>query len=191
MGMDGISTEDGAVAVKLARTVLQENIAGEDLPEVAIPSSFREKRGLFVTLNRNGELRGCIGFPSPILPLSEAVEEAALSAALEDPRFSPVRADELPDISIEVTILTPPSLVSSPPAGRAEAVTVGRHGLIIEGYGRRGLLLPQVAAEYNWDAKTFLDQVCMKAGLPPGTWRKDDTELYTFEGQIFYEEEHA
>ena len=191
MGMDGISSEEGATAVKLARVVLQENIGGEKLPEVLMPDSFSEKRGVFVTLNRNGELRGCIGYPTPVLPLSEAIPGAALSAALDDPRFPPVRAEELAEISIEVTILTPPVLVSSPPAKRPEAVTVGKHGLIISGYERTGLLLPQVPVEYHWDARTFLDQVCIKAGLPPGTWRRDDTELYTFEGQIFYEEEHT
>lgn len=191
MGMDGISSDDGATAVKYARAVLQENIAGVILPEIPMPASFREKRGIFVTLNLHSSLRGCIGFPTPVLPLYEGIREAALSAALQDPRFSPVGADELPDISIEVTILTPPALVSSPSAERPDAVTVGKHGLIIAGYGRSGLLLPQVAVEYDWDARTFLDQVCIKAGLPPGTWRKDDTELYTFEGQIFYEEEHT
>jgi len=191
MGMDGISTDDGAVAVKLARAVLQETIAGDSVPEPEVPPSFQDKRGVFVTLNLRGSLRGCIGFPRPVLPLSEAIREAALSAAQEDPRFPPVQADELPDITIEVTILTPPRLVTVPPAKRPDAVTVGKHGLIISGYKRGGLLLPQVAVEYGWDATTFLDQVCIKAGLPPKTWRNDDTELYTFEGQIFYEEEHA
>lgn len=191
MGMDGISAEDGAVAVKLARAVLQETIAGGGVPEPEMPPSFQEKRGVFVTLNIRGSLRGCIGFPRPILPLSEAIHEAALAAAQEDPRFPPVQARELAAITIEVTILTPPRLVTVPPAERPDAVTVGKHGLIISGYGRGGLLLPQVAVEYGWDATTFLDQVCVKAGLPPKTWRNDDTELYTFEGQIFHEEEHA
>ncbi|WFN35159.1 TIGR00296 family protein [Methanogenium sp. S4BF] len=189
--MDGISSEEGALAVKLARMVLLENIGGETMPEVSIPASFHEKRGVFVTLTLNGQLRGCIGYPRPVLSLAEAIPGAALSAALEDPRFPPVRADELPEISIEVTVLTPPVLISSPPASRPEAVIVGKHGLIIAGYGRSGLLLPQVPVEYHWDARTFLDQVCVKAGLPPGTWRSNDTELYTFEGQIFYEEEHT
>ena len=165
MGMDGISSEDGKLAVKFARTVLQENIGGEKLPEISMPPSFGEKRGVFVTLNRNGELRGCIGYPTPVLSLSIAIPDAALSAALHDPRFPPVRADELPEISIEVTVLTPPVLVSSPPEKRPEAVTVGKHGLIISGYGRTGLLLPQVPVEYQWDARTFLDQVCIKAGI--------------------------
>ena len=191
MGMDGISSEEGATAVMFARAVLQEHIGGEAMPKISLPASFSEKRGVFVTLNRNGQLRGCIGYPNPVLPLSEAIYGAALSAALEDPRFPPVRAEELPEISIEVTVLTPPVLVSSPPDRRAEAVTVGKHGLIIKGYGRSGLLLPQVPVEYHWDATTFLDQVCMKAGLPSRTWRRDDTELYTFEGQIFNEEEQT
>jgi uncharacterized protein len=191
MGMDGISSEEGATAVKLARRILQEKIGGEEIATVSVPDSFREKRGVFVTLSRKGDLRGCIGYPTPVLPLAVAIPEAALSAALHDPRFQPVRADELSEISIEVTILTPPVLVLSPPARRTEAVTVGKHGLIIAGHERTGLLLPQVPVEYHWDARTFLDQVCIKAGLPPGTWRDDDTELYTFEGQIFYEEEHT
>ncbi|NLO77311.1 MAG: TIGR00296 family protein [Methanomicrobiales archaeon] len=189
--MDGISRGEGALAVKLARMVLQDTIGREKMPEITIPASFYEKRGVFVTLNKNGQLRGCIGYPSPVLPLVEAIPRAAVSAALEDTRFSPVRANELSKISIEVTVLTPPVLVSSVPVSRPEAVTVGKHGLIIAGYGRSGLLLPQVPVEYGWDAQTFLDQVCIKAGLPPGAWRNNDTELYTFQGQIFYEEEHA
>ena len=191
MGMDGISSEEGALAVTLARKVLQEKIGGEKLAEIAIPAVFHEKRGVFVTLTRNGQLRGCIGYPSPVLSIFEAISRAALSAAREDSRFPPVGADELPKISIEVTVLTPPVLITSPPASRPEAVTVGKHGLIIAGHGTSGLLLPQVAIEYQWDARTFLDQVCMKAGLPPGTWRRNDTELYTFEGQVFYEEAHT
>jgi len=186
--MDLLTAEEGACAVRLARSVLEEKIGGTTFTPIPLSPIFNEKRGVFVTLTRDGELRGCIGFPYPTFPLWEATREAALSAALQDSRFPPVQATELPCIRVEVTVLSPPQLMKAAPAARPGAVEIGRHGLIVKGYGRSGLLLPQVPVEWNWDSREFLDHTCMKAGLPRGCWKEDCVEFFTFEGQIFHEE---
>ncbi len=186
--MDLLTAEEGACAVQLARSVLEQKIDGRDTQPPALAPIFDQKRGVFVTLTKNGELRGCIGFPYPHLPLGEAILEAALSAALQDPRFPPVRAAELHSIRVEVTVLSVPERMEADPAGRPGAVEVGRHGLIVRGYGRSGLLLPQVPVEWKWDSREFLEHTCRKAGLPPGCWKEDCVEFSTFEGQIFSEE---
>ena len=186
--MDLLTAEEGAEAVALARSVLAQKIGGRDTQLPPLAPIFDEKRGVFVTLTKNGELRGCIGFPYPHLPLGEAIQEAAVSAALQDPRFPRVRAAELQSIRVEVTVLSVPQRMEADPAGRPGAVEVGRHGLIVQGYGRSGLLLPQVPVEWKWDSREFLDHTCRKAGLPPGCWKEGCVEFYTFEGQIFHEE---
>jgi hypothetical protein len=186
--MDLLTAEEGICAVQLARSVLAKKIGGRNIPAPSLPPKFGEHRGVFVTLTENGELRGCIGFPYPHLPLGEAIREAAVSAALQDPRFPRVRAAELPCIRIEVTVLSVPELMNAEPLQRPGAVEVGKHGLIAKGYGRSGLLLPQVPVEWEWDSREFLDHTCVKAGLPPGCWKEDCVEFFTFEGQIFHEE---
>ena len=186
--MDLLTAEEGACAVRLARSVLEQKIGGTTFSPIPLAPIFNEKRGVFVTLTRDGELRGCIGFPYPTFPLGEAIREAAISAALQDPRFPPLRATELPCIRVEVTVLSLPQLMTAEPAARPGAVEIGKHGLIARGYGRSGLLLPQVPVEWNWDSQEFLDHTCMKAGLPGGCWKEDCVEFYTFEGQIFHEE---
>jgi uncharacterized protein len=186
--MDLLTAEEGACAVVLARSVLEQKIGSRNIPLPPLGPIFDEKRGVFVTLTENGELRGCIGFPSPHLPLGEAVREAAISAALQDPRFPRVRAAELPFLRVEVTVLSVPELMKAEPDSRPGAVEVGKHGLIVRGYGRSGLLLPQVPVEWKWNSREFLDHTCMKAGLPPGCWKEDCVEFYTFEGQIFSED---
>ncbi len=160
------------MAVRLARMAIERAVNGERMVLPPLPPVFGEKRGVFVTIKRHGLLRGCIGLPYPIKPLGEAIIEAAASAALEDPRFPPVSSLEVDDIEIEVTVLTPPRPLECPPLERPEHVEVGRHGLIVSGLGRAGLLLPQVATEYGWNSREFLDQTCVKAGLPPGCWRR-------------------
>jgi uncharacterized protein (TIGR00296 family) len=189
MGMDGIAGSEGEMAVRYARTVLEEHIAKKSSDYPALPESFETMMGVFVTLTIDGELRGCIGFPTPVLPLREGIREAALSAALRDPRFPPVRADELDAITVEVTILTQPVPVQCPPEERPHCIRSGRDGLIISGMGRTGLLLPQVATEYQWDEEEFLDHTCIKAGLPPKSWMRHDVELFSFQGQVFSENE--
>ncbi len=186
--MHTLTDEEGALAVRVSRRVLENcigNLHGE-LP--ALPPVFREKRGVFVTLTREGELRGCIGYPYPTHLLEEALTDAAVSAATRDPRFPPVRAPELPLLRIEVTVLSPPERLAVDPEARPAAVEVGKHGLIVQGYGRSGLLLPQVPVEWGWDSREFLDHTCRKAGLPPGCWNRKEVEIFIFEGQIFGEE---
>lgn len=186
--MDALTQEEGDLAVQLARSVLDQAIGGKPGAGMDLPPVFREKRGVFVTLTMKGELRGCIGFPYPHLPLEQATRDAAYAAAREDPRFPPVRAGELPGIRIEVTILSVPALLPAAPPERPGAVQVGKHGLIVRGYGRSGLLLPQVPVEWKWDSREFLDHTCMKSGLPAGCWEEKEIEVYTFEGQIFHEQ---
>lgn len=187
--MKVLTPEEGAAALALARQALEAAVRNERFSLPSLPPVFREKRGVFVTLTEGGELRGCIGLPYPVMPLAQALQEAAASAALQDPRFPPVEPEDLPRIHVEVTVLSVPAPVSGPPEGREVCIQVGTHGLIARGLGRSGLLLPQVATEYCWSACEFLDHTCVKAGLPPGSWRSPKVEVLTFEGQIFHEQE--
>ncbi len=182
-----LTKEEGALAIRLARGALENAVGKKPTPELKLTTVFSAKRGVFVTLTRDGELRGCIGLPYPVMPLGEAIEHAAKAAALEDPRFPPVSKDELAKIDLEVTILTVPVPLLCEPSERPANITVGKHGLIVRSMGMSGLLLPQVATEYGWDSTTFLDHTCTKAGLPGKCWTSKNVELMTFEGQIFSE----
>ena len=182
-----LTPEEGRTAVRLARSTIERAVDGERMMLPALPQVFLEKRGVFVTIKRQGALRGCIGLPYPIQPLGDAIVEAAVSAALKDPRFQPVSQQELADIDLEVTVLTEPRPLDCPPEERPGCVEVGKHGLIVSGLGTGGLLLPQVPAEYGWTSREFLDHTCIKAGLPAGCWRRGDVAVQTFEGQIFNE----
>lgn len=148
-------------------------------PHSLIPGDF--KAGAFVTLRINGSLRGCIGYPEPELPLVDVVDRCAVSAALSDPRFPPLRADEWSDIDVELSILGAIERV-----GDIAEVAVGQHGLIVEFGRRRGLLLPQVAVEWSWNAAEFAAQTCIKAGLPGDAWQKG-AKLFKFEAEVFGE----
>lgn len=186
-----LELHEGELAVKIARESIKRALKGERVKseDFRFPETFNEKRGVFVTLYRNGELRGCIGFPYPILPLKEALIKAALSAAFEDPRFLPVRAEEMSRIRISVTILSEPEKLICRAEERPDKIEIGKHGIIVRRGIFQGLLLPQVATEYGWDAKTFLTQTCLKAGLPPESWLDEDTEVLIFTGEIFEEVE--
>jgi len=175
------SKEDGDKLLKLARESIEEEFTGKkpDLPE---GKQFRQLRGVFVTLTKNKELRGCIGFPMPSLPIAEAVYESAKSAAFSDPRFSPVSEKELDKIKIEISILT------NPQETRAEEIKIGRDGLIGSYVGYSGLLLPQVAIEHKMSRLEFLEAICQKAGLPKDSWQKPGFKLQRFQAQIFSEE---
>ncbi|MDD4299096.1 MAG: TIGR00296 family protein [Methanomicrobium sp.] len=179
--------EDGKAAVCLARKSIEKYIADREITCPKLPSVFAEERGVFVTLTKYGELRGCIGYPYPILPLFEAIRDAAVSAATKDPRFPPVQQDELESITLEVTILTKPEPLLCPAEERSQKIEIGRHGLIIQGRGHAGLLLPQVATDYKWTSEEFLSHTCLKAGLFKDCWKDNSYELLTFEGQIFSE----
>lgn len=185
-----LSIEDGKFLVMLARRTIESHLRGEKTPPVPkVGAKLRERCGVFVTLTKEGKLRGCIGHPLPTSPLIEAVMDSAVSSAVRDPRFPPVALDELPDIQIEVSVLTPPEFIKVKDSREyPEHVEVGKHGLIVECAGYAGLLLPQVPIEWGWDAEEFLSQTCMKAGLTPDCWLREDTRLSRFSAQIFAEE---
>ena len=182
-----LTADEGKLAIRLARGALEHAVRKKSKPALKLTPVFLTKRGVFVTLTRDEDLRGCIGLPYPVMPLGEAIEFAARAAALEDPRFPPVSNEELDPIDLEVTILTEPIPLLGEPAERPAQVKVGKHGLIVRGMGSSGLLLPQVATDYNWDSTTFLGHTCIKAGLPEKCWTSKNVELMTFEGQIFSE----
>ncbi|MDE1834698.1 MAG: TIGR00296 family protein [Candidatus Micrarchaeota archaeon] len=151
---------------------------------------FEENQGVFVTLEHypTMALRGCIGFPFPSGHIKKRLVDAAIAAATEDPRFVPVAVNELEEIVVEVNVLSPPKLVEkSAPDDRKRAVRIGRDGLMIQYGFRSGLLLPEVAIEHKWNKDEFLDSICEKAGLPKGTWKRPEVNLYTFTSQIFKE----
>ena len=192
-----LSSEEGVAAVRLARRALEDALGPHprsDPAKVArdepLPAVFDEPRGVFVTLKHypDDTLRGCIGYPLPVLPLRTALAQAAVSAAVEDYRFRPVRAPDLPRLTIEVSVLTVPEPVRfTTPEEAVRAVTVGRDGLIVDGLGSSGLLLPQVAPEQGWSAEELLDGTCEKAGLPRRAWRDPRVKVRRFEAEIFRE----
>ena len=179
-----LSAESRRSLLALARGTLEARFRGEPPPRLSSDKAeaFGETRGLFVTLKKSGELRGCIGTLAPHGDLTRTVTEYAQRAAFEDPRFPPLSPDELPHCEIEISVLSPPETISGP-----EEIEVGRDGLILEGRGRRGLLLPQVATEWGFDAERFLGEVARKAGLPPEAWRDPATKLWAFRAEVFSE----
>ncbi len=183
-----LSAEEGKFLVRLARESILAKMKGQAIKVPEVSEKLREKRGVFVSLHKDGELRGCIGYPYPYLPLVEATIQAALAAAFEDPRFPPVKMQEMEHTTVEVSVLSEPELiVVKEPKDYPKAVEVGKHGLIVEGVGTSGLLLPQVAIEFGWDAEEFLSQTCMKAGLPPDMWLTKEVRVSRFTAQIFSE----
>jgi uncharacterized protein len=189
-----LSLENGVQLVLLARQAITSYIEKRQIikPPSGISEELLRKSGTFVTLNSIKpirELRGCIGFPYPEQPLVNAVIQAAVYAATEDPRFPPLSMREFTDsVTVEVTVLTPPrTLRTDYRKDLPTLVQVGRHGLVVEGMGTSGLLLPQVALEWKWDASEFLMNCCLKAGLPPDSWLLEEVEVKVFEGEIFGE----
>jgi AmmeMemoRadiSam system protein A len=160
---------------------MQELPSPDLLPPGEVGVALQQPGGAFVTLSRQGELRGCIGHIDADKPLWQVVQQMALAAALDDPRFMPLQADELDDLEIEISVLSP--LIPLDPA-QVQHIQPGVHGLLISKHGRRGLLLPQVATEHGWGRERFLDAVCEKAGLPPGSWRHG-AALQAFTAQVF------
>jgi hypothetical protein len=188
-----LSQEDGKVLVELARSAIEAHVRGEKLRKSSWSSGFlSEERGVFVTLNTveqgPGRLRGCIGFPYPVRKLGEALQEAAIAAASEDPRFPPVRPGELGSIVVEVSVLTPPRpLEAKRRADVQNMVRIGKDGLIVSRSYTSGLLLPQVATEFGFDQQEFLSQACLKAGLMPDAWLDQETKLHVFQAEVFTE----
>jgi AmmeMemoRadiSam system protein A len=170
------------VLLALARNSIAAALGGPSGPPAGDDPILHQRRGVFVTLTRAGRLRGCIGRVEPDAPLSTTLPDVAVLAATGDSRFPPVKPAELDALQIEISLLTVPVRLADP-----AAIEIGRHGVIIEGRGQRGLLLPQVATEYGWNGSEFLDQVCVKASLAPAAWRSQDVELFTFETEIVAE----
>ena len=170
----------------LARRALAAHFTGGAAPR--LPSdraeAFGEPRGLFVTLRLRGELRGCIGTLAPDGDLSRMVPKFALMAAFGDPRFPALSEAELPEIDIEISVLTAPVPLEDP-----QAIEIGRDGLILEARGRSGLLLPQVATEWGFDRERFLAEISRKAGLPPDAWRDPGAGLWVFQAEVFSEKD--
>jgi uncharacterized protein (TIGR00296 family) len=189
-----LTLEEGEFLVNLARQTVTEYLKSGQVLQVPedIPSKLMEPCGVFVTLNliHKGKkmLRGCIGLPYPTTPLVQAVIEAAISAATQDPRFPQVALEELEQIVFEVSVLTPPERVTvEKTADYPSKIEVGRDGLIMERGYYKGLLLPQVPFEWNWNTEEFLCQTAMKAGLSPDAWLLTDTKIYKFQAIIFEE----
>lgn len=182
-----LSDDDKKMLLKIARTTLESRLSGKKDPAFQVQSkSLLEKRGVFVTLKKHGELRGCIGRLVADTPVYEAVSQMAIEAALHDPRFSPVDKKELQNLEIEISVLTP-----FEPVGALDEIEVGTHGLLIRKGFSSGLLLPQVPAEYGWDRKTFLEHTCLKAGLPAGAYQEKEAQLYKFSAIVFGEKDFS
>jgi uncharacterized protein (TIGR00296 family) len=186
-----LSDSDGVFLVKTARMAVTEFLSNGKRIKL---ESEREKKfsfnsGVFVTLNNADGLRGCIGFPMPDKKLSNGIIDAAIAAATEDPRFSPVKINELNDIVFEVTVLTPPvEITVTDPMEYLEKIKVGRDGLIIRNSFSSGLLLPQVPVEYGWNVEEFLQHTCEKAGLEKDVWKNEKVKIEKFEGIVYKEE---
>lgn len=180
----GVSEGEKIELLTIARRSVEAAVRGQPVPQFdAATPVLAEKRGAFVTLTKEGRLRGCIGHIRGIEPLYITVSKMAVAAALEDPRFSAVKPAELEHLEIEISVLTPFEKIADP-----DEVVIGTHGLYIEKGYSHGLLLPQVATDNGWDRYEFLDQTCRKAGLPAGCWKEGAT-IYRFSAQIFNESE--
>lgn len=164
----------------VARRAVVSEVTHQPPEPVRVDVELPQASGVFVTIKRRGELRGCLGTLHCRQGLAEEVARCAADAASEDPRFPPVNDEELPQLEIEVSVLGPLEEVAPDPAN----VAVGRHGLVAEQGVRRGLLLPQVATEWGWTAEQFLRQTCVKAGLPGDAWRSG-ARIYRFEAEVF------
>jgi len=189
-----LTQEEGEYLVTLARNAVENYLKKGEILKVPddISPKFKERCGVFVTINsvkeKRHQLRGCIGFPHPTTPLAQAVIESAINSATQDPRFLPMRAEELDEVVFEVSVLTPPEPIEvENPQDYCSRIKVGRDGLIVERTYCKGLLLPQVPVELNWDEETFLCECCVKAGLPPDSWLLRGTKVYRFEAIIFEE----
>lgn len=171
--------------MRLARKSTETAVNERKLYEGPASSSevLMQERGAFVTLKKHGALRGCIGYVAPMKPLFDTVREVAALAAMRDTRFPPVSAKELPELEYEISVLSPLRRVLD-----VKEIEVGRHGLVMKKGSTEGLLLPQVPVEQGWDRATFLQQTCVKAGLPPGAWKDGDTDIFSFTAVVFGEE---
>jgi AmmeMemoRadiSam system protein A len=184
--MPYLSELDGQNLLVLAHKAIVEAVTRRELPET-IPNEgiFGERRGVFVTLHVRGELRGCIGTTENDEPLGEATVRCAASAALHDPRFPAIRSEELEELQIEISLLSPLTPI------RPEEIKIGRHGLVVSDENHRGLLLPQVAPEHGLNREQFLAETCRKAKLPRDAWQWRSTRIQGFTCEVFSDAKHA
>ena len=169
--------------MEIARKSIEAYLDNHPVPEFDINDSILEAPGAaFVTINKDHQLRGCIGYTEPILPLYQAISTCAVKAASEDPRFQPLQKAEYPHIELEISVLTPLKKIED-----VDKIEVGKHGLMLQKGYNRGLLLPQVAADYGWNRTQFLDATCRKAGMSAGCW-KENCDIYIFSAEVFGEE---
>src|SRR3954451_15216089 len=175
---------DRHLLLRIAREAITAFVSGAPAHVPAAADILVRPRGAFVTLQTNGNLRGCIGHIEPTEPLGTVVPRCAVAACSTDPRFPPLAPEELDAIDIEISLLGPLQPIAGP-----QDIVIGRDGLVVERGWQRGLLLPQVATEWNWNADTFLAHTCRKAGLPPDAWNKG-AKLWRFEAEVFAEETH-
>jgi AmmeMemoRadiSam system protein A len=178
--MLSLSEAERRSALELARRAVVETVSHRKLPD-PIPADgvFAQRRGVFVTLHVEGRLHGCIGVIEAHEPLGEAIVRCAASAAVEDPRFAPLRTDELTGLSVELSLLSPLALI------HPESIEIGRHGLFISLHAQRGLLLPQVAVEHHFTREQFLEETCRKAGLRTEAWRDPEAVLLGFTCEVY------
>ncbi len=178
-----LNAQQHKILLRIARDAVETAAKNMPYSPASEDPVLQQPGAAFVTLRQAGQLRGCIGSVEAKEPLFQNVANMARAAARQDPRFTPVQLAELPDIKIEVSILTPARRVDD-----VSEIEVGLHGLIIQQGNQRGLLLPQVPVEWGWERDEFLDQTCVKAGLPPGSWQRG-AEIYAFTAEVFGEED--
>jgi AmmeMemoRadiSam system protein A len=174
------SSEERSQLLRLAHDSISSALEHREISMEPPTPHFAEPRGAFTSIYLRGQLRGCVGYVLPSCPVYRAVGETARAAAFDDNRFPPVTREEVPRLAIELSILSPPQSIEP------EEIEIGRHGLLISGQGRRGLLLPQVPVERAWDRIIFLEQTCRKAGLPADAWQKGAT-IEAFTAEVFGE----
>lgn len=176
-----LTDKEKTALLDIAKSAIEARINHQEMPEIKIDSeTLKSKRGAFVTLKKQGHLRGCIGYIKAYKPLWETVQEMAVAAAFHDPRFPSLKKDEVKNLTFEISVLSPLKRIKD-----VNEIEVGKHGLYMINGFRSGLLLPQVATEYGWDRETFLKETCYKAGLPPDSWMDESTEIYIFSADYF------
>ena len=179
-----LTSEGRTLLLSIARTTIEAQVRGDRAPDVEVHAGvLKERRGAFVTLHMHGRLKGCIGYVEAHKPLHETIREMAAAAAFSDPRFPPVTEAEVPELEIEISVLSPLREIRD-----VEEIEVGVHGILLAQGRRQGLLLPQVATEQGWDREMFLEHTCVKAGLSRNVWRDPRTRIRIFSAEVFGEE---
>jgi hypothetical protein len=180
----GLSEDDKETLMNIARTTIEHRVKGETLPEFEVDSPIlKENRGAFVTIHKQGRLRGCIGYIQAIKPLYVTIQEMAEAAALNDHRFPPVSAEELDALDLEISVLTPLRKIRD-----VDEIEVGKHGIVLKKGYHQGVFLPQVATEQGWDRTTFLSEICFKAGIhDKNCWKDEDAEIFIYSAEVFKE----